>query len=93
MTFGTCQVSDARVLSIPMETIRKEPLRWTIPLYWIGLAGMVGLGFFFIHHPTDCAMRVCLAYLAVLVTISQILSWDLKWTADPGACSPHQEGV
>jgi hypothetical protein len=91
MTFDTCQVSDARVLSIPMETIRKERLRWTIALYWIGLAGMVGLGYLFIHHPTDYAMRVCLSYLAVLVTISQIISWDLKWEPDPGACSPHQE--
>ena len=91
MTFGTCHVRDARVLFIPMETIRKEPLRWSIPLYWIGVAGMVGLGYFFIRHPTDYAIRVCLAYLAVLVTISQILSWDLKWAADPGAYSPHQE--
>jgi hypothetical protein len=55
MTFGTCQVSDGRVVFAPMETvIRKDSHRSSQVLNWLGLAilvGLFGLGFFLYHHP------------------------------------------
>ena len=82
-----------------METeIRKDSHRRSqvfTSLVVASLVGLFGLGYFLIMHPTMCAMRVYLVYLTVLLTISQIITWDLKWTADPqsyraghGASSP-----
>ena len=69
-----------------METeIRKDSYRRSqifTTLILASLVGLFGLGYFLIMHPTVCAMRVYLVYLTVLLTISQIITWDLKWTAD-----------
>jgi hypothetical protein len=90
MTFGTCQVSDARVVFAPMESvIRKDSYRRSqvfTSLTLASLVGLFGLGYFLILHPTVCAMRVYWVYLTVLMTISQIITWDLKWAADPPLC-------
>ena len=87
MTFGTCQGSNLWVVFAPMETeIRKDSYRRSqifTTLILASLVGLFGLGYFLIMHPTVCAMRVYLVYLTVLLTISQIITWDLKWTADP----------
>jgi len=77
-----------------METeIRKDSHRRSqvfTSLVVASLVGLFGLGYFLIMHPTMCAMRVYLVYLTVLLTISQIITWDLKWAADPSLSSPKQ---
>jgi len=52
-------------------------LLWSIPIYCTGLAGMVGLGCLLIHHPTDYAMPVFLACMAMLVIVSQVITWGI----------------
>jgi len=52
-------------------------LRRSIPIYCGGLAGMVGLGCLLILHPTDYAMPVFLACMALLVIISQMITWGV----------------
>jgi hypothetical protein len=79
VTFGTCWARRRRLAFQRMETtIRKFWRRGVSFYYWLGLAGMVGLGYFCIHHPTDYAMPVFLAYMAGLVIFSQIICWELK---------------
>jgi hypothetical protein len=55
MTFGTCQVRDARVVFAHMETvIRTDTYRSSQVLIWLGFAilvGLFGLGYFLYHHP------------------------------------------
>jgi hypothetical protein len=55
MTFGTCQVRDARVVFAHMETvIRIDTYRSSQVLIWLGFAilvGLFGLGYFLYHHP------------------------------------------
>jgi hypothetical protein len=52
-------------------------LRWSIPIYCSLLAGMVGLGCLLIHHPTDYAMPLFLACMAMLVVVSQMITWEI----------------
>ena len=94
MTFGTWQGSDLWVTFAPMKTeIRKDSYRRSqifTSLILASLLGLFGLGYFLILHPTVYAMRVYLVYLTVLMTISQIITWDLKWAADSSLSSPKQ---
>ena len=95
MTFGTCQGSDLWVVFAPMKTeIRKDSYRRSqvfTSLILASLVGLFGLGYFLILHPTVCAMRVYWVYLTLLMTLSQIITWDLKWAADPPCPALNRE--
>jgi hypothetical protein len=51
--------------------------RLLIPIYCGALAGMTGLGCLLIYHPTDYALPVFLACMALLVVISQMITWGI----------------
>jgi hypothetical protein len=51
--------------------------RILVPIYCSALAGMTGLGCLLIYHPTDYAMPVFLACMALLVVISQMITWGI----------------
>jgi hypothetical protein len=75
------------LVAVTASEIVQVILRRSIPIYCGGLAGMVGLGCLLIFHPTDYAMPVFLACMALLVIISQMITWGVTARA-AGRASP-----
>jgi hypothetical protein len=83
MTFGTCQLSGARVVFASMEIlIRTNSCRCSQLLSWLGIAilvGLVGLGYFLNHHP-EIEIPHFVGRLASLA-LCAVLSADHRHTA------------
>jgi hypothetical protein len=65
------------LVAVKASELVQEVLRRSILIYCSGLAGMVGLGCLLIYHPTDYAMPMFLACMALLVIISQMITWGI----------------
>jgi hypothetical protein len=75
------------LVAVTASEIVREVLRRSVPIYCSGLAGLIGLGCLLIRHPTDYAMPVFLACMALLVIISQMITWEITVRAAGRACS------
>jgi hypothetical protein len=65
------------LVAVTASRIVQAVLRRSIPIYCSALAGMAGLGCLLIYRPTDYAMPVFLACMALLVIISQMITWGV----------------